>query len=67
MHLAAQGGPPLKGQYDIERVVYSVRVSLTKQRLKEKQRAKFEEAFFLLRECNVPMHSVAKRLKLSLR
>ena len=47
--------------------MFSIRVSLTKQRLKEKQRAKLEEAFFLIRQCNVPMHRVAKRLKLSLR
>jgi hypothetical protein len=43
------------------------RGNVRKKNQMAKRRAKAEEAVFLLKECNVPMSRVAKRLRLNLR
>ena len=67
MHLAATGGafPDVRG-HPAEGVPNG-RHRVRRKKLKEKLRAKAEEAHYLLNECDVPIRRVATRLRLSLR
>ena len=67
MHLAATGDSVME-EADLPGVeATSRRGRLRQRRLRERRRAKAEEALYLMKECEVPMKRVAKRLRLSLR
>ena len=67
MHLAAQRSDHSQGGAHLGSEVFSLKDSVLKRRQLEKQKAKYEEAVFLMKECDVPMKRVAKRLRLNLR
>ena len=67
MHLAAQRSDHSQGGAHLDSEVFSLKDSVLKRRQMEKQKAKYEEAVFLMKECDVPMKRVAKRLRLNLR
>ena len=67
MHLAATGDSVME-EGDLPGVDATTRRGrLRQRRLRERRRAKAEEALYLMKECEVPMKRVAKRLRLSLR
>ena len=67
MHLAAQRSDHSQEGAHLDREVFSLKDSVLKRRQMEKQKTKYEEAVFLMKECDVPMKRVAKRLRLNLR
>ena len=67
MHLAATGGALPDAKRHPAEGVPTGRHRVRRKKLKEKLRAKAEEAHYLLNECDVPIRRVATRLRLSLR
>ena len=67
MHLAATGGAFPDARGHPAGGVPNGRGRVRRRKLKEKLRAKAEEAHYLLMECDVPLRRVATRLRLSLR